>query len=1374
MTDLPDPQSERWQPLRTGLVDLFYYDNEEFRFHDGRLLLRGNNGTGKSKVMALTLPFLLDGRLSPARVEPDGDAGKRMDWNLLLGEGGERQGYSWLEFGRLGDSGPEYRTIGCGLKAVQGRDTRSWFFVTPQRVGESLFLVENGRTLGRERLNQALAEGGMLFDQASAYRRAIDEALFGLGSERYEALLDLLLQLRQPQLAKRPDESRLSRALTEALPPMEGGVIADVADAFRNLDAEREETAALEEARGAVAAFLGHYRAYAAIAGRRRARELRNANSAYETARGNLNQHESELTEARQAWQDLETREQSLDYAQRAAEQERETLRDSPAMRSAQELESADATARERRDAAERWLAWQHKSDTELEQRRQRLSDQQARANSAEQAVADDLSRLTGAAETAGIAHEHQTCRQRLGLPESRETPPNSARDELLTIQSRRQERVELLARHNTALAETERRLAAAREQWQWHSDEQDRLSQVHAEAEHSRQTRADEHLQQWREHLAAITELGVDDPEGCLAALAEWTSHQEGPNPARQALEDARQALTDRLATDRAAQRAERERITDAMAALTAERDQLERGEQIAPPIPHTRDEAQRRQRPGAPLWQLVDFRDGLSRGDQAGLEAALEAAGLLDAWVMPDGTLMGRDTWDTLLAADNETMGSSLGTALVPATAWQDAEQSVPPLTIESVLRCIGYGPSEHASSWVSTDGRWRLGAAGGAWAKDEAVYIGHAAREAARQARLAAIATELTEWQQALEAVDSRLAELDARAEQAEQEWRDQPDDRGLRQAQADEAAALQALNAQTERTERARLALDARQQEADQQRRERDQLAADLALPSDDDGLAQVRSALTDYAADARELAGHLTARNREAELLTQLETDTEAAAAEATSAAEAAREAEEHAQAAETRRDTLRASVGADVEALQQQLAAVDERLEQIRTDAKALRGERDELNERIGNLKTAISSERERLTEAEARRTAAIERLRAFAEEGLVSVATQASVSLDEDPSWAAAPAVQLARRLEQALSDVDDRDTAWQRHQRGLHEHFTTLEQHLSRHGQAASAEQQDDLLIVRITFQNRRHAPDALLAELDAEIQQRRELLSARERELMETYLIDEVASHLQQRLMETEQRVARMNAELSDRPTSTGMRLRIRWQPLAEGEEAAGLSAPAELEATRERLLRQSMDAWSPADREAVGEFILARINEARRSDEGGDLRQLLERALDYRYWHRFRVERWQQGRWRPAYGPASGGERALVITLPLFAAAASHYASGAPETPRLIMLDEVFAGVDDDARAKCMGLLAQFDLDVMMTSEREWGCYAEMPGLAICQLIRREGVDAVHVSRWRWDGAQRHREPAPETPMEAEAAENSDDPVNESLF
>src|SRR5258708_20569327 len=95
---LPEPTRLRWQPLRLGLVELFHYDSEEFWFRDGHLLLRGNNGTGKSKVLALTLPFLLDAQLRPSRIEPDGHPATRMAWTLLITSYDHRIVYARLEF----------------------------------------------------------------------------------------------------------------------------------------------------------------------------------------------------------------------------------------------------------------------------------------------------------------------------------------------------------------------------------------------------------------------------------------------------------------------------------------------------------------------------------------------------------------------------------------------------------------------------------------------------------------------------------------------------------------------------------------------------------------------------------------------------------------------------------------------------------------------------------------------------------------------------------------------------------------------------------------------------------------------------------------------------------------------------------------------------------------------------------------------------------------------------------------------------------------------------------------------------------------------------------------------------------------------------
>jgi hypothetical protein len=302
---LPQPTRERWQPLRLGLVELYHYDAEEFWFHDGHLLLRGNNGTGKSKVLSLTLPFLLDANMSASRVEPDGDRSKRMEWNLLMDKRYERRiGYTWIEFGRRTADG-EIRTLtlGCGLRAVAGRPSVDpWFFITDQRIGADLWLTTPERTvLSRDRLSAAIGTGGQVFETAQAYRRAVDERLFRLGPDRYAALVDTLIQLRQPQLSKNPNEQRLSDALTEALPPLDRVALEDVAEAMSELDDIRRGLEEREVMRKAVAAFGSRYRRYAQITTRRRARLLRQAQTDFDNASRELNAASHELAEARTA-----------------------------------------------------------------------------------------------------------------------------------------------------------------------------------------------------------------------------------------------------------------------------------------------------------------------------------------------------------------------------------------------------------------------------------------------------------------------------------------------------------------------------------------------------------------------------------------------------------------------------------------------------------------------------------------------------------------------------------------------------------------------------------------------------------------------------------------------------------------------------------------------------------------------------------------------------------------------------------------------------------------------------------------------------------------------------------------------------------------
>ena len=62
----------KWHMHRLGLVDFWYYVNEEFPFKDGHMLLRGSNGSGKSVTMQSFIPLLLDGNKSSERLDPFG------------------------------------------------------------------------------------------------------------------------------------------------------------------------------------------------------------------------------------------------------------------------------------------------------------------------------------------------------------------------------------------------------------------------------------------------------------------------------------------------------------------------------------------------------------------------------------------------------------------------------------------------------------------------------------------------------------------------------------------------------------------------------------------------------------------------------------------------------------------------------------------------------------------------------------------------------------------------------------------------------------------------------------------------------------------------------------------------------------------------------------------------------------------------------------------------------------------------------------------------------------------------------------------------------------------------------------------------------
>lgn len=262
-------------------------------------------------------------------------------------------------------------------------------------------------------------------------------------------------------------------------------------------------------------------------------------------------------------------------------------------------------------------------------------------------------------------------------------------------------------------------------------------------------------------------------------------------------------------------------------------------------------------------------------------------------------------------------------------------------------------------------------------------------------------------------------------------------------------------------------------------------------------------------------------------------------------------------------------------------------------------------------------------------------------------------------------------------------------------------------------------------------------------------------REELLDEEHRLFDETLTGSVRRAVAERIRRSNALVDGINAELAEvRTAAAGVGVRLRWEVHPDQPDA--------VKAARRLLLKDPADLGEE-ERASLYSFFRARLDHARQALDGtAGWEERLRDALDYRRWHRFALEVAHRD-W-DGFVPAtanrlarlSTGERSVALHLPMLASVAAHYdglgSPGAPSRcPRLILLDELFAGVDVANRGQLFGLFVTWDLDAVVTSDHEWCAYASLDGIAIHHLHAAEPGEPVTTSRFVWDGRQRRAAP-----------------------
>jgi hypothetical protein len=424
---------------------------------------------------------------------------------------------------------------------------------------------------------------------------------------------------------------------------------------------------------------------------------------------------------------------------------------------------------------------------------------------------------------------------------------------------------------------------------------------------------------------------------------------------------------------------------------------------------------------------------------------------------------------------------------------------------------------------------------------------------------------------------------------------------------------------------------------------------------------------------------------------------------------------------------------LEDAIGASVAEV---LAAVDACRECMESAQQALPSARERagsLGVKEGSALAQAATAAAAVEAADAVVTASGERLRRAAVLPGVSVAA-CGVEWD----WDGSGVVDAARALRGRLGERAEGSPA---SDQVVLNRYRELEDGLSG-GYDVVAGEDDGVKYFHVVDDAGRQPLPAVATRVATEAQQTRSRLLADEREVIERFLVGELGEEIRERLLESHDLVLAANRALSSVRTSHGKGAHLNWQIDPE-------ASPAAREATQLLVMAPRAPEEDAKLRDALMDLIRAQ----REKDPSLGYLAHLREALDYRYWHRFSVQAVDDARpgslrvLSPRLGLSQGEQRVLSY-LALFAAAAAHFDGLGASSPRLLLLDDAFAKVDEPTHGRLLKLLIELDLDFVMTSERMWGCFPEVPSLEIYEALREPLVPGVALVHFRWDGRQRH--------------------------
>lgn len=1340
----------RWKMNRVGFINFWLYDEEIFELKDGKILIRGSNGSGKSITTQSIVSFMLDGDRSPERLDPFSSKGRKMEYYFLQdGEKDDQTGYIFLELKK--EETDQYITLGIGQRARQGKSMDFWGFVLSdgRRIGEDLELYrkvgDKKIPLTEKEMENKIGDKNKFASTQKEYIKMINKELFGFSQiNYYEKLINFLLKIRTSKLSTGIKPVDVYQMLRDSLQVLEDEDLRVVADTLEIMDNMQRDNEKRQEAKKSLDSIKKEYDKYNRFILWKKATTFNTVQEEYKKLNNDFNMLLEDIKASKEVIDQANNKKIEIKKRKDEIEEEIKILDSMDLKKYASDLSNLEMKIdKNKKDLEENYKKLEEKKES-LKRNQAKEREEKKKSDEIKYSIEKHILEMEEINEILMFEYGVEKLKREeifyeKGIFDKLEETKNNLKVysesiekglELLTkLRNLSNEVGEKEEKLNNLKLEKEDKEAELQNAIFLESTARDNLIESFYFLKEK-----NEFLKVSKNELDILTNL-VKKYTGLVEAEEIKRIFEKNYNIKKEEFQNEIQELKNQknIKEKEYVEENEELRKLKNMSEKMPERD----AETIK-----CREELKKAGIKFLAFYETVDFKENLTIKEKNILENQLKNIGILDALVIAEED---REKAIQIIEKYNDkiiTVAKNSKKTYFNSLLIENIDEKLKKVVEEFLNSISSEKESELENSLILTkDGYFKNGRIEG-YSNDaqEASFIGENTRKLRLERIILAKEEKCAELFHYIEEVKKLIQSVESKILTLKEEYNNIPKfdniNTGIHLKKETEMLVKQI----TERFENEEEKLNGIKNEKSKINQEVisickviPQLGRNVEEYSEANEMAK-KYMLAIYELESRIQKYSLCNNN-----ILKIE--------------EIEKEIEEN---IEFFYDSIK-KIKNDIEKDQNSINKINEILNtteniQATENLKKLEIEKNNLQNNYIELEKKIEKSKGKIEEQQ-------KNCSNFEEEITKKqiIMNKAELLYKEELNLGYVLIKdKKIEKLEDALKLLKERekeislDTVNKKLLENFNENKSILENYMIG---MEDIFEEDPLYcrkrsFIRVIQQGKKFSLYEFEKMLEDEIIQGEMAIEKKDKELILDILTGNIGHKINSYIYESKMWVKDMSKIMLEMETSMDLKFSLDWKAKEKLDEN-------ELNIEElESLLRKDVELLPIEDLEKISKhfknklkLIGEEVDRNKKSEIG--YMQAIKKVLDYREWFDFKIYIHRVGKVKKEltnseYNKFSGGEKAMSIYIPLLAAASAQYKKAKEDCPRIIALDEAFAGIDDKNINSMFKLIEDLDFDYIMNSQQLWGCYDSVKKLAIAELINMRDIKMIMVNRFLWNG------------------------------